>query len=512
VPIKNSKGSITGAQTIIEDISEHRRAETLLLRSERLRALVEMAGGVAGNFSNALQVVTADAHMAISSLEAGNYSDLRPLLEQIRDNSQQVALTVRRLQQFAHVQSAIGISHGKRFDAADAIRQAVERSQHSWKTIPEKQGVSITMETDLAPECYVTGESEEIIEVMVNLIKNAAEALPSGGTIKVSSSMGEGQVVLKVQDDGVGIPKKNLSKSFEPFWTSKGSAGMGLAVCAGIVRRHNGSIAITSKERKGTTFVVKLPQAKKPAELDRTVIEEVPKLRYRILIIDRDDKSAKALQEGLDSLQHEALTVQSSGEGLKVFDEGEIDAVVCDLATEGANSWEIGSRIKTISVEKGFSKKPAVILTGWPQQLSEDQIVAHPDVDRIIEKPVDARRLLDIIGEETSGQVAAAAFSGSIHGIDILEYVQLLLLSGQQSLVEIVSIDGTRGLLFVDKGGVRHAESGDLEGEEAFYKCLGFRGGSFSSLPWREPGRTTIDRPGEYLLFQAARMRDEMTE
>jgi hypothetical protein len=85
-------------------------------------------------------------------------------------------------------------------------------------------------------------------------------------------------------------------------------------------------------------------------------------------------------------------------------------------------------------------------------------------------------------------------------------------LASKQMVLEVIPRSGVRGLLFMDKGRICHAVCGDLEGEEAVYRCLSFRGGSFSNLPWREPERITIDSPTEFLLIQAARRRDEMKD
>ncbi len=83
------------------------------------------------------------------------------------------------------------------------------------------------------------------------------------------------------------------------------------------------------------------------------------------------------------------------------------------------------------------------------------------------------------------------------------------MLTGRRAVVEVVSKSGIRGLLFMDSGSVRHAICEELTGEKAFYQCLTSSGGSFSNLPWEEPKQITIDKPGDFLLMEAARKRDE---
>ncbi len=105
--------------------------------------------------------------------------------------------------------------------------------------------------------------------------------------------------------------------------------------------------------------------------------------------------------------------------------------------------------------------------------------------------------------------VEEESFSGYVEGVDIIEYLQFMLLTGRSVVIEVVPASGSRGRIFVRNGNVIHATSKGLQGEQALYECLASRSGSFSNFPWREPTRTTIDKPGEFVLMEAARRRDE---
>ena len=111
--------------------------------------------------------------------------------------------------------------------------------------------------------------------------------------------------------------------------------------------------------------------------------------------------------------------------------------------------------------------------------------------------------------EAISSTKSDTAFSGSIDSIDILDYLQLMMLSGRRVVLEVSSKDGRQGLIFIHNGEVKHAKCNQLEGEEALFKCLSFEGGSFVNLPWRDPEKNTITKPGDFLLIEAARKRDE---
>jgi CheY-like chemotaxis protein len=122
-----------------------------------------------------------------------------------------------------------------------------------------------------------------------------------------------------------------------------------------------------------------------------------------------------------------------------------------------------------------------------------------------LEKPLDPKLLIDVLKQAAN----TSSFVGSINQIDLFDYVQLVLVTRRTVLLEVMSPQNERCLLYVDRGNVVHAECGELNGEKAFYHCLSFEGGSFTSLPWSEPEAVTIEKDGEFLLLEAARLKDE---
>jgi PAS domain S-box-containing protein len=517
-PMRDHEGSIVGVQAIIEDVSKQKESETLLIQAERLKAVGEMAGGVAHNFNTLLQFVAGGSRKALGYLESKDYSKLRPLLEQIFDGARDAVQTIRRLQQFSRARRALGVSrfsHAQRevFDLSEAVREAVKKCKLGPRAELRKGRIDVSMELDLSEGCFIEGEEAEIIEVVVNLLKNAEEALPIGGKIKVKTYLKGDRAILVVQDTGVGIPSQNVGRVFEPFWTTKDThVGMGLTSNFGIVRRHRGTITLTSTKGRGTAFTVQIPREKMPVRKQKTLEKRMAEHSFRILIIDDDEPIVRIFERGLKKLGQTPMPAFSGQEGLKLFEEVEVDAVVCDLAMPGMNGWEVARAVHQVCLERGTPKPPFILLTGWAGQLTEDEIMAHPDVNRIVEKPLKVTRLLEIVAQEVKGAVDEAAFAGRVDGIDLLEYIQVLLLTGKPAIVEVLHRNGVRGLVFIDKGRIRHAVCGSVEGEEALYRCLNMRVGSFSNLPWRQPERITIDQPTEYLLIEASRRRDEMKD
>ncbi len=250
-----------------EEIRRRERAEKLLVRASRMGAMAQMASGVVENFANLLNGITTGAQEALGSLGPTNESGTRVALERILNSARRGAETANHLREFARAGAEPDASHTfEVFDLTDAVREAVQLCKFWLKNRADEQGVEITLNLQLTKGCFISGEEGEVVEVVVNLLRNAAEALPRGGTIKIKTFLDESDSVMWMEDSGVGIPQVDLPKIFDPFWTSKESrAGMGLTTSFGIIRRHGGSIRITSHQGKGTRVWVRIAHVGPPA-------------------------------------------------------------------------------------------------------------------------------------------------------------------------------------------------------------------------------------------------------
>jgi signal transduction histidine kinase len=257
--IKSADENFLGGVGIFEDITELKAAKTTRLQAERVKAVAGLAGGVAHNFNNLLQIIMGNVELSLMDIEAGRSSNLEVSLRQIKDTVRLGAETVRRIQTFAKVRQEDSQEDYKVFDISDAMSRALETSEPSWKGVSGKKGADIMVEQKLQKGLMIRGREDEILEVLINLITNAAEACPNGGEIRLSSySQGE-NVVVKVSDNGIGIADGDLKRLFDPFWTARKTnigAGLGLALSCSIVVAHGGSIKVASKVGAGTTFTV----------------------------------------------------------------------------------------------------------------------------------------------------------------------------------------------------------------------------------------------------------------
>ena len=403
-PLIDQNGQITGSVHVTRDITERKRTEEIERETERFRAVADLAGGVAHNFNNLLQIVISNLELAVMNLEMGNHTGSKDALQNVLESSRFGAETVRRLQSFAGIRDQSRLSEKGAFDLSGIVRQALEMSKTWWKAIPEKQGINVSLDMQLQDGCMVRCEKAELFEVVVNLVRNAAEALPQGGGIYVKTHVEGDSVILKIRDTGIGISGQNLKRLFNPFFTTKAKAGSGLGLASSrrITEDCGGNILVESSEGKGTTFTIVLPLAQRPHEQPEAPTE-VSGRPLTILVIEDTEAVSDALEVGLTMFGHVVLTASSGQLGMDIFKENPIDLVICDLGMPGMNGWEVGKRIMSTCEERHISKTPFILLTGWGGQKTEVRKIAESGVDAVVEKPINLENILKIIRDIGEG-------------------------------------------------------------------------------------------------------------
>ena len=191
------------------------------MQTERLKAIADLSGGVAHHFNNLLQIVMAGASLSLADLESGDLREIKTTLEKMLEAATRGSEMVKRLQTFANIRTDVTREEGAIFDIADTARNAAEFSKPLWKAEPAKKGIKVDLQLDLEDGCLVKGNENEIFEVLVSLIRNAAEAMPDGGDIEVKACKEADAVVVKVRDTGIGIAEEDLPRVFQPFWSTR---------------------------------------------------------------------------------------------------------------------------------------------------------------------------------------------------------------------------------------------------------------------------------------------------
>ncbi|HZG54659.1 MAG TPA: PAS domain S-box protein, partial [Pyrinomonadaceae bacterium] len=257
-------GQPAGVQGIARDITERRRAESLLrarfereAESEKMRSLGQLSAGVAHNFNNALAAVLGRTQLLLRSVTDERH---RRSLEVIETATQDAAEIVRRIQTFARRAPSAQFN---KVSLAALITDALQLTRTSWEDDAYVRNLryEVVFTNEAGAGDLVEANATEVREVFVNLIFNALDAMPTGGRIEVTETRRGAWLVVAVRDTGEGIPPEFQDRIFEPFFTTKGSqgSGLGLAVSYGIIKRHGGTIEVGSAPGGGTTFTLAFP-------------------------------------------------------------------------------------------------------------------------------------------------------------------------------------------------------------------------------------------------------------
>jgi PAS domain S-box-containing protein len=254
-PMRDEAGNITGFVAVGRDLTERRKLQAQLFRSEKLAALGVMAGGIAHEIRNPLAVVSCAAEMILRS--PLSRSDRNECSNKIYRNVQRASGIIESLLRFARP-SDRGASL-RRLDFVEVVHQGVNLVANQLKL----SGIDLRAELP-ARSIVVSGNEDLLQQVVTNLLLNAANAMDDrGGKVTLEIEAKAGFVVLSVTDNGRGIPEGDLRNVFDPFFTTmpvgKGT-GLGLSICYAIVNQHDGKIDVTSTAGQGTTITVSLPE------------------------------------------------------------------------------------------------------------------------------------------------------------------------------------------------------------------------------------------------------------
>ncbi len=374
---------------------ENARLYEELVRSERLRVLGEMAGGVAHHFNNLLAVVLGHTQLLRQQVEkkmkpSEITSEIKRRLKIIETSAFDGAETVKRIQEFSRVKA------DKRFTRVDLkkiVEGAVEITKSRWKDEAQKKGITITLTTSLDELPPILGNASELREVITNIIINAVDVIPQGGRITVEAKKAEDQAQISVTDTGPGMSEEVKRKIFDPYFTTKGpqSDGLGMSVSHGIITRHEGEIEIHSEEKKGTTVTVKLPipQAEEKKEKKAIIPERTRKAT--ILVIDDEKMVCDVLKDMLAAEGHEVIFSSSAKEGIELFKKEKVDLVFTDLGMPEIPGWQLARLIKEID-----PSTPVTMITGWGIEIAEEEI-KESSVDFFIAKPFQNKELLELV-------------------------------------------------------------------------------------------------------------------
>ena len=290
-------------QELEEAYEELRETQRQMLRQERLRLVGQIASGVAHDINNALSPVLGYADLLLAS-ERDLSDKTRKYLKRIKQAGESIADTVERLRRLYRPSERQEVA--QLVDLNRVVKEALDLTRPRWRDGALVRGLEIIVRLDLSPgEVPVRGDPGELRDAVVNLIVNALDAMPQGGTLSIHTSVVGEEVCVEVMDTGVGMDEATLARALEPFFTTKGTegTGLGLSVVDRIVHRHGGRLELASELGQGTTVCLWFPRAMGSAvELSALGAPTVPPLR--LLVVDDDPRLRQLLEELLGADGH----------------------------------------------------------------------------------------------------------------------------------------------------------------------------------------------------------------
>jgi len=374
-------GGLEGLIAIVRDITAQREVEKQLRQSERLTALGQLAGGIAHDFNNLLQAILGYAQLMKQNPRDAEFvaRSLNIVEAAAVDGSE----TVRRIQQFARLrpdEQFVGV------DVNQIVHDAVAIVRPRWEEKIARDNRPLDLRLDLGSIETINGRPAALTELMTNLILNALDAMPDGGTLTITTR-GEPrqQITLTVADTGIGMPEPVRRRIFEPFFSTKGEggSGLGLSMVYSIVRRHGGEIRVESEPGRGATFTLTFPVASEPVGAEPE--SALPRARRpaRVLLVDDDPKVLGTLTEILRSVGHTVTAAASGAAGVAAYGPGRFDVVLSNLGMAGMNGWELAERLRRVD-----SDVVILFITGWGLRDEEHGRLKMLKIRKCLFKPV----------------------------------------------------------------------------------------------------------------------------
>jgi len=371
------EGGVTSVLSIARDITEERLASERAAQADKLRALGQLASGVAHNFNNILAAILG--HAQLMKREC-NDERLTSRLDIIEKAALDGAQTVKRIQGFGLQQSDEAY---ETFDVNQLLQDSTTLTRARWQHEAQARGLTYDVVLDLREVQLVRGTASELREVFVNIILNALDAMPQGGRLRIASKQKDGRVRVTFGDSGIGMTRDVRQRIFEPFFTTKGVTGMGLglAVSYSIVERHGGQIDVRSIPGRGTTFTISLP-ANRAVASGANATDTMMTKTARVLVVDDDDRVRDVLVGMLKLAGHRADYAPNGREALLRLEHESFDLVFTDLSMPDVDGWALAEEIR-----RRWPQLKIVMVTGYALQSQNDQR-RHRLVNDIISKPI----------------------------------------------------------------------------------------------------------------------------
>ena len=402
VALASHQAQLYGAlQQAYDDL---RQSQQSVMQNERLRALGQMASGIAHDINNAISPVSLYTELLLQQ-ETQISEKGRARLGTMQRAIDDVAGTIERMREFYRPRESARIF--AKVDLHALIDQVVELTRPRWQAQPQERGIVVDLKRRFGPDkIEIIGDEVDLRDALTNLIFNGVDAMPEGGTLTLSVGIRRGDatlpdVLIEVSDTGIGMDEEIRRRCMEPFFTTKGERGTGLGLPSvyGMLKRHDADFEIDSAPGIGTTVRMIFPGLPERAVSSSPAAPVLAvRKNLRILVVDDDPILTRSLQDALETDGHR-LDLASGGQaGIDIYLASRkagknFDLVITDLGMPRVDGRKVAEAIKTD--QPGL---PIVMLTGWGQRLLDEGEIP-PNIDRVLSKPPRLQLLRVAIAE-----------------------------------------------------------------------------------------------------------------
>jgi PAS domain S-box-containing protein len=379
-----------------ETLAELKTTQRQMLQQERLRAMGQMASGIAHDFNNTLSPILGLSEILLSPNRRYDQGQVENYMRLINTAARDASAVVRRLRDLYTDRGAPIAASA--VDLAPCIEQVVALTQPRWKSQALARGATIHIDVDVPDLPRVAADSADLREALTNLIFNAVDAMPTGGTITIRARSDGAHVQLEVRDTGIGMTDDVRQQCLEPFFSTKGQqgSGLGLAMVHALVERHRGTCAIESTPGRGTTVILRLPLYTAPTAATMDDATRDRSRRLRILVVEDEPLVRLAITHQLSDDGHTVDSATNGAEGLSKLLSGWFDLVVTDRAMPEMSGDQLAAAIQSIA-----PNKPIIMLTGFGD-LMMAKGERPPGVSLVVSKPVTQDQLRHAVTQATA--------------------------------------------------------------------------------------------------------------
>ncbi|MGH9221523.1 MAG: hybrid sensor histidine kinase/response regulator [Vicinamibacterales bacterium] len=390
-PLRDRTGAITSVLGISRDITGQRELEAQLRHSQKMEAIGQLAGGIAHDFNNILTIIMG---FATTLLEDDDPATRRVATTQIVNAADRAAGLTRQLLAFGRRQ----IMKPQDEDLNDLVSSLA-------KMVQRLLGEDINLQLQLSMRPLpIYADRGLIDQVLMNLVINARDAMPSGGVLRIETAMrssGTGdQAVVRVIDTGTGIPVASLPRIFDPFYTTKAAgkgSGLGLATAFGIVAQHNGRIEVSSEIGRGTTFEVTLPATTPIAARPQTTVGGAARTTggSETILVVEDEPAVRLLTRTiLERGGYRVIEAASGTDGLRAWEQSgrRVDLLLTDVVMpDGMSGWELAERLQSACADLSV-----VLTSGYSTDLAGREL-SLKQRQSFLQKPAKPKAILEAV-------------------------------------------------------------------------------------------------------------------